>query len=63
MAATEAAAAAAEATSTMVVGLSDTACASQSETRVSGVAANVGSYAKGDSTFYLRARVTGGHNH
>jgi hypothetical protein len=58
--ATEAAVAVAtEATSTMVVCLSDTACASQSETRVSGVAASVGSRAKGDSPFYLRARVTG----
>jgi hypothetical protein len=52
-----AAAAAAEVASTMVVGFLDTTCASQSETRVSGVAANVGSRA-GDSPFYLRARVT-----
>jgi hypothetical protein len=43
----------------MVVGLPNTACASQSETRVSDVRANVGSRAKGDSPFYLRARVTG----
>jgi hypothetical protein len=41
----------AEATSTMVVGLSDTACASQSETWVSGVAANVGSRAIGTPPF------------
>jgi hypothetical protein len=54
-----AAAVAAEAAATMVVGLLDTACASQSESRVSGVAVNVGSRAKGDSPFYLRARVTG----
>jgi hypothetical protein len=53
-----AAAMAAEAASTMVVGLLDTLCASQSETRVSGVAVNVGSRAKGDSSFYLHARVT-----
>jgi hypothetical protein len=51
--------AAIDATSTMVVGLLDTACASQSETRVSGVAANVGSRAKGYSPFYLCACVTG----
>jgi hypothetical protein len=43
----------------MVVGLPNTACASQSETRVSDVTANVRSRAKGDSPFYLRARVTG----
>jgi hypothetical protein len=49
----------AEATSTMVVGLPDIVCASQSETRVLGVVTNVGSHAKGDSPFYLRARVTG----
>jgi hypothetical protein len=53
-----AAAMAAEAASTMVIGLPNTACASQSVTRVSGVAANIGSCAKGDSPFYLRARVT-----
>jgi hypothetical protein len=53
------AAAAAEAASTMVVGLLEIACTSQSETRVSGVSANVGSCAKGDSPFYLRTRVTG----
>jgi hypothetical protein len=52
-------AAAAEVASTMVVGLPDIACASQSKTRVSGVAANVGSRAKGDSPFYLCAHVTG----
>jgi hypothetical protein len=52
-------AAAAEATSTMDVGLPDTVCASQSETRVSSVAANIGSRAKGNSPFYLHARVTG----
>jgi hypothetical protein len=51
--------AAAEAASTMVVGLSDIACASQSESRVLGVVAYVGSRVKGDSPFYLRARVTG----
>jgi hypothetical protein len=51
--------AAAEVASTMVVGLPDTACASQSETRVLDVAANVGSRVKGDSPFYLRARLTG----
>jgi hypothetical protein len=56
--AAEVVAAAAEAVSTMVVGLPDTTCASQSETRVSGVAVNVGLCAKGDSPFYLRARVT-----
>jgi hypothetical protein len=50
-AATAVAAAAAEAASTMVVGLLDTACASQLETRVSGVAANIGSRATGDSPF------------
>jgi hypothetical protein len=50
--------AAAEAASTMVIGLPNTACASQSVTRVLGVVANVGSCAKGDSPFYLRARVT-----
>jgi hypothetical protein len=48
-----------EAASTMVIGLPDTACASQSETRVSGVAVNVGLRAKGDSPFYPRTRVTG----
>jgi hypothetical protein len=53
------AAAAAEAASTMVVGLLEIACTSQSETRVSGVSANVGSCAKGGSPFYLRTRVTG----
>jgi hypothetical protein len=47
-----------EAASNMVTGLPDIACASQSETRVLGVAANVHSCAKGDSPFYLRARVT-----
>jgi hypothetical protein len=47
-----------EATSTMVIGLPDTACASQSETRVSGVVPNVGSRVKKDSPFYLHARVT-----
>jgi hypothetical protein len=47
-----------EATSTVVVGLSDTACASQSETRVSGVVPNVVSRVKEDSPFYLHARVT-----
>jgi hypothetical protein len=52
-------AAAAEAMATMVVGLPDTACTSQSETRVLDMAANVGSRAKGDSPFYLRARVNG----
>jgi hypothetical protein len=53
-----AAAAEAEAASTMVVGLPNTACASQSETSVSDVATNIGSHAKGDSPFYLCARVT-----
>jgi hypothetical protein len=53
------AATAAEAMSTMFIGLSDTTCASQSETRVSGVAANVGSRAKEDSPFYLCACLTG----
>jgi hypothetical protein len=48
-----------EAASTMVVDLLDTACASQSETRVSGVAVNIGSCAKGDSPFYMCANVTG----
>jgi hypothetical protein len=52
------AATAAEVASTMVVGFPNTMCASQSETRVSSVAANVGSRAKGDSPFYLRTRVT-----
>jgi hypothetical protein len=42
---------AAEVSSTMVVGLPDTMCASQSETRISDVAANAGSHAKGDSPF------------
>jgi hypothetical protein len=51
------AAVAAEKAYTMVVGLPDTECASQSETRVSCVVANVGSRAKGDSPFYLRAHV------
>jgi hypothetical protein len=44
-------AAATKAASTMVVGLSDTACTSQSETKILDVAANVGSRAKGDSPF------------
>jgi hypothetical protein len=49
-------AAAAKAASTMVVGLSDTACASQSETKILDVVANVGSRAKGDSPFiYVHA--------
>jgi hypothetical protein len=39
------------AAATMVVGLPDTACTSQFETRVLGVVANVGSRAKGDSSF------------
>jgi hypothetical protein len=52
-------AAAAEATSTMVVGLPDTACASQSETKVLDMVANVGSRAKGDSPFYLHTRMNG----
>jgi hypothetical protein len=47
------------ATSTMVIGLLDTTCASQLETRVLYVIANGVSRAKGDSPFYLRARVTG----
>jgi hypothetical protein len=55
----EAAATAAEVASTMVVCLLDTTCASQSETRISGVAVNVGSHAKGDSPFYLLTWVTG----
>jgi hypothetical protein len=46
--ATEAAAATAEAASTMTIGLLDTTCASQSETRVLGVVANVGSRAMWD---------------
>jgi hypothetical protein len=50
---------AAEAASTMVVGLPNTACASQSETSVSDVATNIGSHAKEDSPFYLCVRVTG----
>jgi hypothetical protein len=50
---------AAAATATMVVGLLDTAFTSQSETRVLDVAANIGARAKGDSPFYLRARMTG----
>jgi hypothetical protein len=58
LAAVAAVAVATEATSTMVVGLSDTACASQSETRVSGVVPNVVSRVKEDSPFYLHARVT-----
>jgi hypothetical protein len=58
-AAVAAEAAAAEAASTMVVGLPDTACASQSETRVLGVAANVSSRDKRDSPFYLRVCVIG----
>jgi hypothetical protein len=52
-------AAVAEAAPTMVVGLLDTVCTSQSETRVSVVAVNVGSRAKGFSPFYLCAHVTG----
>jgi hypothetical protein len=44
-------AAAVEAASTMVMGLPDTVCASQSETKVLGVAANIGSCVKGDSPF------------
>jgi hypothetical protein len=55
----EVAVAAAYAASTMAVGLLDTVCASQSETRVSDVTANVGSRGKGDSPFYLRTCVTG----
>jgi hypothetical protein len=43
----------------MVIGLLDTVCASQSKTRVSDVAVNVGLRAKGDSSFYLRAHVAG----
>jgi hypothetical protein len=57
--AAEVVAAAAEAASTMVVGLPDTACAGQSETRVLSVAVNIGSRAKGDSPFYLHVCVTG----
>jgi hypothetical protein len=48
----------AEAASTMIVGLPNTTCASQSETRVSNVAVNVGSRVKEDYPFYLRACVT-----
>jgi hypothetical protein len=39
------------AAATMVIVLPDTACTSQFETRVLGVVANVGSRAKGDSSF------------
>jgi hypothetical protein len=45
--------------STMVVGLPDTTCASQSETRVSDVAVNVCFMCQGGLPFYLRAGVTG----
>jgi hypothetical protein len=52
--------AAAEVTSTMVVGLLDTACTSQLETRVSDVAANVCFTCQGGlPPFYLHARLTG----
>jgi hypothetical protein len=54
------AAAAAEATSTIVVGLLGTACISQSETRVLNVAANAGSHAKGHPPYICAHR---GHNH
>jgi hypothetical protein len=50
---------AAAATTTMVIGLLDIAFTSQSETRVLDVAANIGARAKGDSPFYLCARMTG----
>jgi hypothetical protein len=53
-------AAAAEATSTIVVGLLGTACISQSETRVLNVAANAGSHAKGHPPYICAHR---GHNH
>jgi hypothetical protein len=48
----------AEAAFSIVIGLPDTVCASQSETWVSGVATNVDSRVKGDFPFYLRASVT-----
>jgi hypothetical protein len=54
-----AAAVAVEVASTMVIGLPGTAYSSQSKTRVSDVAVNLGSCVKGDSPFYLRACVTG----
>jgi hypothetical protein len=43
----------------VVVAVLDTTCVSQSETRVLDVTTNVDSRAKGDSPFYLCARVTG----
>jgi hypothetical protein len=55
-------AAAVEAASTMVMGLPDTMCASQSETKVLGVAANIGSCVKGTPLLFART-CDRGHNH
>jgi hypothetical protein len=46
----------------MVVGLLDTACACQSETKVLNVVANVGSRAKGTPLLFTRTHERG-HNH
>jgi hypothetical protein len=54
---------AAEVASTMVVGLSDTACASQSETRVSDVAANIGVACQGGLPLLSACTHDRGHNH
>jgi hypothetical protein len=54
---------AAEVASTMVIGLPDIACASQSETRVLDVAANVGVACQGGLPLLSAHTRDRGHNH
>jgi hypothetical protein len=63
LAAATVAAVAAEVAATMVIGLPDIACASQSETRVSDVAANVGVACQGGLPLLFAHTRDRGHNH